>query len=223
MIGIDDPITSLNVMAGGAIIAQSKSTDAPPTTSLQLFCAAIFSTILPALIDKPMAMLQWLALRRTALELESRYGWHTASQYITQLLNERVPQSQGFVDVSPHVLESVRMAPRLQYGGGGHAASSGPPARAQGGTGTCHNWNRGLPCASSPCIFAHVCVFRAEKSCIGNHKGTECPKKPPSFGSGGTGATADLRRSPQNPSPPPRPRRRHPHDAAGTSRLHWRG
>jgi hypothetical protein len=36
---------------------------------------ALFSTILPALVDMPAALSQWFALGRTALQLERTRGW----------------------------------------------------------------------------------------------------------------------------------------------------
>src|SRR5688500_9121026 len=60
----------------------SSGTTAPPVPSAQAFCMALFSTILPALVDMPAALSQWFALGRTALQLERTRGWQAADGYV---------------------------------------------------------------------------------------------------------------------------------------------
>jgi len=42
---------------------------------------------------------------------------------------------------------------------------------------TCHNFNRGVPCARTPCIYAHKCN---RSGCGKDHPGIKCPS---SYGS----------------------------------------
>ena len=50
------------------------------------------STLEGPLVDRPQALMEWVALGRTALQLEEQYGsWAKAQTYVEQLLMERVP------------------------------------------------------------------------------------------------------------------------------------
>ena len=134
---------------------------------------ALFSTILPALIDRPAAMIEWIALARTALEVKNKHNsWPAAMHYIEGLLRERICTSnkEGFAKPSDSVLRDVTTAVK------GHDHFF-PPGNAQqrtaGGkqqqTGKCHDFQRNA-CTRSPCMFLHICAV-----CNGSHGATQNP------------------------------------------------
>lgn len=178
----NDTVASFEVTAGGGIVAKSKSTEAPPVDSLQKFVGALVSGILPALIDRPEAMMQWMALTRTLLEVERRYNWATAATYLDQLLHERVSQQRGFAELSPQIMETLQYASRP-------AAAAAPLAqRPAAGTANCNQWNFSLEgCAHSGCRFVHACPFK-DRGCVDTsptHRGKDCSFRPPRSGSVG--------------------------------------
>jgi hypothetical protein len=191
-------VGSFLVTQSGSVTEGSSTIKAPPVLSLQVFCSALFSTVLPALIDKPMALVQWLALGRTALQLEADYGWPVAHSYVEQLLNERITQSQPYGAVSQECLTSARSSapyptPRMKAGGAPPSApgsGGGPP------TGVCKEWNSpGGDCRfGDTCKFLHVCI-----GCRGAHRVGEClrdsaaragRRRPPGSGGAGRGRPA---------------------------------
>lgn len=103
----DDAPSTLSVVNGELVSSSSKGRIPKSCANLQQFAAAMFGTILPALIDKPAAMMQWITLGRTALELEREYDWNAASAYIDQLLQERVPLGLPYDAVSSDALTSI--------------------------------------------------------------------------------------------------------------------
>lgn len=164
---------------GGSIVVRPRAADvAANLESLQQFCRALFSTILPSLIDRPAALMQWVALGRTALELEARYDWNTAAAYLAQLLNERVTQHLPFADLSQQCLASVQLARGDKRG----AVSAAVPPHLQGGNLSgkqgpapldkdqpCGKWNVGA-CTYANCRYKHSCKF-----CGGAHRAMDTP------------------------------------------------
>lgn len=140
----------------------------------------MFGTILPALFDRPRALISWAALGRTALELESTNEWPAASACITQLLHERVRQGGDFSSVSVEALTTVRFQfPPITRGAPPQAAqlqdSSLQVQADAGGTEVCRAWNFGhAGCTRMGCHFVHACPARDE-GCTGEHRGADCP------------------------------------------------
>ena len=192
--GISVDAEGLGVAAGanGQVTITAASGNKPPPAncdSLQSFCRAMFSTILPALIDRPKAIMQWLTLGRTALHLESVYGWPVAAEYVAQNLVDRVQTGQAFGPVNTTVLQTVTMnAPVLARG-------QRPPSVAptlSNINATCNDYNSGS-CTRPRCSFAHTC-----RRCPGKQHAQsdpQCPQhmpprdprwvRPPAPGSGG--------------------------------------
>ena len=169
------------VTESGTIIQQGKNT-APPVTSSQAFCMALFSTILPALIDRPAAMLEWMALARTALQIEAepRSNWARASAYVDQLLQRRIPQRKGISEPSDAVLRTIRnMDSFASQGAGGPMRQ--PDSRRGGDDAVCHQWNADGMCVRAPnCRFRHVCC-----DCGGQHPASGCSRRSSGSVSGG--------------------------------------
>lgn len=173
----DSSATALTLVQG--VIISGGAVAAPPVESLQSFCAALFSTILPALADNPRAIAQWCALGRTALEFERDGGsWSFAQAYIDQLLNERITMGAGeYASVSDGVriaVQSSMHAPAAPRGGM-------PQQQQQSGAGAgqkiggaerqvCRRYN--LEQCAGPCPRRHVCWARA---CRAQHPLSKCP------------------------------------------------
>ena len=164
--------------SGNVTVVASKAL--AKVTTLEQFATAFFSTIGPALVNRPMALAQWFSLGRTALKIQSdnRGDFAPAAAYMEQLLAERVFASEDFSRVSDQILTTIRgaaMARPPQPGAGGPDRNRAPDRRGGGGSahqdrGPCFSWNRGAVCATSPCKFAHVCT-----ECRGAHKAPVCP------------------------------------------------
>ena len=149
----DEELTGALMVADG-VITTGKGKGPPPVLSLEAFCSAMFGTILPALIDRPMAMMQWITLARTALEVQKKHGWQGAMAYVDQLLNERIPQGLGFSEVSGHCLQSIEFSnPRGQVQQ--QQAPAGSPRRMQ----TCRDWNFFTCPRGEGCRFTHLCTY----------------------------------------------------------------
>ena len=169
-LGAEDEQGSIVISSTG--VSQAKGSNAPASvSSLQVFTGALVSTILPALADRPAALLQWLTLARTALELERRHGWTAADAYVTQLLNERIPQKKGFAEVSDQCIQSVQFLRPSPS----HSHSGGLPPTNGAPKGFCTNFNIGIPCAFNPCPFKHECNV---PGCINRaaHAAPSCPR-----------------------------------------------
>jgi len=147
----------------------SSGTTAPPVPSAQAFCMALFSTILPALVDMPAALSQWFALGRTALQLERTRGWQAADGYVRQVLNQC--RNLG-VDMAPTNMSCLlNTFAESAPGGGGAAPQHRPqhsPQQSRAEQRTCHQWNFGN-CTYPNCRHRHVC-----SGCGANHKGSSC-------------------------------------------------
>jgi len=83
--------------------------DPPALASIDEFDVAMYSTIIPALISRPAALMQWAALARTVHEVHRCHGWEHARAYIDSLLNERagVVEKLPFADPSDTILRDL--------------------------------------------------------------------------------------------------------------------
>lgn len=141
----------------------SATTASDPTKPAQLasaaeLCMALLSTILPALIDRPAAMMEWITLGRSALHLSTTEGWPIASKYVDALLVERISTHEKIALAKPsdEVLRDIRaeantsrLFPQNEQ--------SRPPAQ-QKPQGVCHNYNRSGCNRGASCRFEHICA-----------------------------------------------------------------
>ena len=176
-----EAVASLAFTDSGGMVVQGKGVNAPPLASLQQFCTALFHTILPALIDRPQAMLQWIALGCTALEIERLHGWDGARDYIDRLLHERIPQGKGYVELSQACWQSVQSQHAFRSAGLPGGGGTQPRNGGSGGGGTtqprnaCNQWNwSDSGCThGAGCKFPHVCVSCGAR----DHKAKTCPSR----------------------------------------------
>lgn len=183
-------------LEGGTLTAAIGST--PKLESLEDFCFSMFSTILPALVDRPKALAEWLALGRTALEIHTSHkkGWAAVSNYLDQFLAERTFARKPYADVSIQILSStVILAPASSSAFG----ARGPQPAAAAGVKFCSSYNfRAEGCTRDGCAYKHECQY-ASQGCkdTRGHRAIDCPHKPPHLalkstsGSRGRGAGKD--------------------------------
>lgn len=148
--------TTISFGAGGTptVNTTKDPTKPQPLASVDEFCMALFSTILPALIDRPAAMIEWIALARTALEVKALHGWPAAMHYTEALLRERICTSakEGFAKPSDSALRDVQRG-KDPHSGGQRSLGGKTPQQQR----TCHDYQRGS-CHRPNCAFTHTCA-----------------------------------------------------------------
>ncbi len=184
-------VATLEMGEHGARMVSSAGTAPPDVASAQQFFLALVSTILPALIDRPAASLQWMALARTALEIESSHGWPAAARYVEQHLNECVAQGQDYADTSMAILSTIFFEGRgasysaQSQGTQPHSDSTRVPFPPR----CCdqYNWNMNGGCDVAGVLPGqschrglHACQYKCSGIVPGHHRSRECPIKPPS-------------------------------------------
>jgi hypothetical protein len=108
-----------------------------PLLHMNALMLVFFTAILPALFDRPRALLDWAGLMRTAVALNRCHGWPVARDYVVAALNDYVPQREPFHDFRARLLEEHWMQPA---GGLGvptaddrHTATAAAAVRRTGG------------------------------------------------------------------------------------------
>lgn len=204
MTGDEEETQGIELGDGGSVIARSKGVVPPALRSSDDLSMAIMSTIIPALIDRPRAIMQWCVLGRTALRISEKHGWSAAASYVQQVLNERLPQGLPLADISVECLLAVQHeAPRAAAAAGGGAA----PQRAEPRNNTCHDWNKGACTRGATCRWPHECPRIARGCPKDGHRGMDCPLQPAAGAhattrSGGPHSSAGSRRSGKGGSRP---------------------
>jgi len=168
--GKDEHATGTLSLSGDNVVVASKSVPVPVAANAQQFCMALFSTILPALLDKPQALLDWLTLGRTALAFEHSSGsWAMARELVDRTLGRCIDSAREFGSPDMAVVWDLQMKSSASGSTQQQRGAAAPSARNPG---ACHNWNDGAACRSSPCHWSHVC-----RTCgSAQHRGPSCPK-----------------------------------------------
>jgi hypothetical protein len=173
----DDGSTTL-VKSGTSIVAKSK-VPPPPTQcdSVSSFAEAFFGTIGPALIDRPEALLNWMTVGRTALEISRTHPWKEAANYLSQHLSHATAQRKPIMKTNQQIIASIppafRQAAAAQHapnrpGQQPQQQNSQQPQRSN----YCYDFNQER-CERQQCNRPHVCM-----ACGGAHPGVKCPSKP---------------------------------------------
>lgn len=164
-VGSVDALATISFGAGGPVLNTTKDpTRPPPLASLEEFTLALVSTILPALIDRPAAMVEWLALTRTVLHLSNKDGWPSARRYLDALLRERigVADKLPFAPPSDPALRDIRAdATRERFGFPPIAPGQRAPSNTRPPGGKCHSFQSSGACGRAGggvCFFEHVCA-----------------------------------------------------------------
>jgi len=204
--GRDEAESGSLSLSGNSISFVNKAPVAPVISSSQQLAMALFSSILPALIDRPAALMGWITLGRTALAMESQWGWPAAAQYMQRQLASCIDAGRPFADsADPHVLFPILATlSHTQPRAAGTPAlhSTGPRSGSAGSSkSVCYNWNSDKACRSTDCKFAHQCLGCGSS----DHRGMSCPKGPttmamrrPGGGSSASSVTTKNTRSPSS-------------------------
>ena len=193
-----EEINALTLVHGSTIVAQSKNIAVAPTISTPIHLLdALVSTILPSLIDRPTAMVQWMSLVRTMIEIERECGdWTRALLFMKQHLHEIVPVGapldeintahvRNIIDARPSAPSAYASNRQQNSSYSINNASSSAPHRASAPTSSssrnvCRDFNRGA-CVRDPCYYTHTCRYHLEgKDCDGKHPGFKCVHHIPS-------------------------------------------
>lgn len=178
---------------GGGVLSTPVTT-IPKIESVSEFAMAMFSTILPALADRPKALAEWCALGRTVLELNTQKGsWAIAASYLDQLLTERTYAREPYATTSLSVMTSVVFTgPSPAYGGGARGPQQYPPPTQQQVQNPrfCGDYNfRSSGCTRLQCAYKHECQYGTQ-GCTDTkgHRSADCPRRPrPKDGKAGDG------------------------------------
>lgn len=145
------------ITGAGLLAPVADAKQEPKCASSSQFCSALFSTILPALADRPRALMQWVALGRTALQIESQRGWVAAWAYVRRALSDSLGQDppQAFAGINQHVLEGVNSEFPLVPANGG--ARPQQQQQQQQRAKTCNAFNTVPGCTYPNCSYRHSC------------------------------------------------------------------
>lgn len=144
---------------------------------------ALLGVIIPSLIMQPVALIDWCTMSMTLMELDKKYGWSIAEQYLTKTLARAVERRLPFGRQFPQILQDIII---MSYAAPPQAPTSraksqqqqSPPAqRSADSTRDCTDYNF-RSCTRTPCMYKHVCHFIAKNTCptpTKPHAGKDCP------------------------------------------------
>ena len=107
-----------------------------PVRSESEFSMALASTIYPALIAQPQALLQWFSLGRSILTLSQRFGWQAASGFLDRILLANVRKRESIMEIPNHGLawDQLRSASTSVPGDSEAEAASGAESDSESGS-----------------------------------------------------------------------------------------
>ena len=160
----------------------AKSVREPLTfASMQQYIDALCAAIIPSLIERPKAILQWLAVTRTMIQIEEKHGWAIAVAYLADLLQDCVPQRRSFSAYSQDLLSGLTYGvtrPPAAAAASSVAASAYERAQSPAFAGNvCRNWNHDRCTTPCPTGREHTCLYQLQNKCDGKHIARNCPRK----------------------------------------------
>jgi hypothetical protein len=206
----DEGPIALSLSNSGQMVAKSSDILPPAVNSARDLSMALVSTIIPALISQPKAIIQWCALARAALQIEQEISWNAAEIYMAKTLNERVRRLLPFSEICEQALDSARqtgkrqpqtaagaqgkkpqtpagLPPRGSQSVGGQERNARQRVNSDGTPRACLDFNSSRGCSYEKCSFAHICANCKEKG----HAQQACtaPRRP-RFGSSNSVSSA---------------------------------
>jgi hypothetical protein len=163
-----DSLATISFGAGGPVLDTTKDpTKTLPLASLNEFFSALICTILPSLIERPEAMVQWMAFARTVLNLASKESWAVARSYIDATLHHRLGRFKKDALAPPYeaALTDIRFAATAS------AAPSPSGQRAPAAGAKCHAFQTPAGCQRANCPFAHLCASCAQQHAASSRPG----------------------------------------------------
>jgi hypothetical protein len=130
----DAPGISRMVVADGLLVAdQTEVTVAPELQSSAALVHAFLGTILPALVTRPRALVQWATLVRSALTLEQSLAgkWAAAELWVKTQLSESTTRGTALTATNLRTHEEMALRGMLAASAAGTAGAA-PPARPTG-------------------------------------------------------------------------------------------
>jgi hypothetical protein len=171
------------LLKDGELVSTSATMVERPLAGLQEFLKIVIVAILPSLFDRPRAMLDWLELSRSMINIAEspQDGWPVAASYLTNLLADRMATGAPFNAIDVHLLQTERASNHAPHrgapaGGAGDDRAGRPEWFGQCAKDVCREWNLGtcrLP--AGQCRFKHICLWNG---CGEDHKGRDCPRCP---------------------------------------------
>ena len=160
-----------------------------PLADMGELMEAYFYGVLPALFDRPRALLDWSLLMRTAITINKTFGWPTAWEYVGGILSDAVPQREPFFAYQARIIDESRAAagrnhgtPPLQALGHGAPFGAAPPLAGgrhgeQYRANVCREWN--FSSCPDPCRHGRLHNRCAIAMCNKPepHRAANCPFK----------------------------------------------
>lgn len=179
-------------------------------TSMRDFMLVFVSAVIPSLIDRPAALLDWSLLARTALAIEDEKGWSASWTYVVNHLQRCVAHGTEVGCFDKRLWDDIRaeLPPAPHSRAAAPAASAATvlspshsyPATSSVGriaasavkSGHCRDWN-GIStgrttCARQGCTYKHECCWADCRGVDPAHRGLDCAHNP--LGSGNVAAAA---------------------------------
>lgn len=167
-----DALIALN--AGDQTAKLLDNVSAPDVKDSDQFFRALTQTIIPALITRPRAIMQWMALATSVLQVKHDRGWAVAAEYLRFTLascveaRESIAHSTEALETVRNFESSVPPPPPHRPPPAAPAAAAQPhpaphqsPPRPQPGAEFCRNWNRDGICkfnsGGKSCRHQHRC------------------------------------------------------------------
>ena len=178
--------------ANGVLGHEAETAVERPLTDLCEFLKVIVVTLLPTLFDRPRAMLDWLELARSVVDIDHRHKWDVARSYLMDLLSDRVPTGAPFNQFDGTILQAA-VAQRMEPAGAAGARRdqqqqpqqqqrAPDPWRDECAPGTCRDWNAGpRGCVRDSCQYSHRCMWKACPTPEDGHRGKDCRKQPAGY------------------------------------------
>jgi rubrerythrin len=189
-----------SVFEDGRVTA-SQQLKAKDLSSMDQLVDVLLCVIFPALIGRPEALMDWVALVHTVRRIASAHGsWSIAQEYLNEVLTAKIEERASFgtfdYSILNNVLSSTRPAadrrgedaaaaapsssrPKATKPGATQSTASRPPSKSEE---VCRLFNLGL-CKRANCRFTHACSFLEQ---CGNtdpkHSGKDCSHNPATKG-----------------------------------------
>ena len=178
----DEPLT-LTIENSVIKVNKAKTTSITDISEWTTAFSAYMGVLISKFPHRASELLEYMSLIRYAARYHKGLGWcvydikFRQKAAINKSLKWSTIDSQLWLKtftVAPLLLkEDIRV---FQSGPSSSSTSKGAENR------TCHNFNRGVPCARTPCLYAHKCN---RSGCGKDHPGIKCPtnygteKQPP--------------------------------------------
>lgn len=186
-----DKFTTHLGLGANAALQATETTAAPPIASLTDFMRAVIGNIIPNLIERPLALMDWCALTSTVIELsQGTHGWTAAQMYLQRALTKCIHERTSFGPYSREAMESIldelNTKPHLGSPGAGRAFDSTGAGAAGGGrfTKKCYAFNNEAGCSDLNCKLLHQCNVHGCTSRAIHTRQTCSFKAPANSGSG---------------------------------------